>query len=330
VAALPVVLARAGELGGLDISASIEYGSWAEVEMASEAPIVFKGRRFAGAEVRLIQEVVSACSALSRQELAKTACELLRWRRPNGSLKTWECKELLAELESAGMLELPPLRATRPRGSHTSVPSSAQGEVQEPIAGTVGDVAPVSLVRVTTCEQRRLWRELVGRYHYLGCTVPFGAHLRYLIEVSRPRAAVVGCLQVSSAAWRIAVRDRWIGWSDSERRCNLQRVVSNSRFLLLPWVEVRYLASSVLAAMTRQFPLDWEQAYGVRPVLLETLVETGRYRGTCYRAANWLELGTTQGRGRMDRANQRQGACPKQVFVYPLVKNARQVLRGER
>lgn len=297
--------------------------------MASEVAIVFKGRWFTASEVKLIREVVSACSALSRQELAKTACELLGWRRPGGGLKTWECKELLAELESAGELKLPPLRATRPRGSHTSAPRSVEGEAQEPIAGTVGDVAPVSLVRVSSGEQRRLWRELVGRYHYLGCTVPFGAHLRYLIEAARPRPAVVGCLQVSSAAWRIAVRDRWIGWSDEQRRGNLQRVVSNSRFLLLPWVEVRYLASWALAALARQFPLDWQRAYGVRPVLLETLVDSERYRGTCYRAANWIELGTTQGRGRMDRKKKLQGACPKQVFVYPLVKNARQVLRGE-
>jgi hypothetical protein len=315
--------------GDLDNFVAMRYGTWAEVKMPSEGCLVFKGRRFTRPQLKLIAEVVASCAGLSRQELAMTVCELLAWRRPNGGLKTWECKQLLAELEAAGQFELPALRATKPRGSRTSVPRTAGGEVQEGIGGTVREVAPVSLRRLSTGAERRLWRELVGRYHYLGHTVPFGAHLRYLIEVARPRAAVVGCLQLSSPAWKIAVRDAWIGWCDAERRRHLQRVVANSRFLLLPWVEVRCLASAVLAMMARQFPGDWEQAYGVRPLLLETLVETGRYRGTCYRAANWLELGTTQGRGRMDQKRQRQGACPKQVFVYPLVKRARQRLRGE-
>jgi hypothetical protein len=307
----------------------MRYGTWTEVQMIIESCLVFKGRRFTRSQLALIAEVVASCAGLSRQELAKTVCELLAWRRPNGGLKTWECKQLLVELEAAGRLVLPALRATKPRGSRTAVPRTAGGEAQERIGGTVREVSPVSLRRVSTGAERLLWRELVGRYHYLGHTVPFGAHLRYLIEVARPRAAVVGCLQLSSPAWKIAVRDGWIGWCDAERRRQLQRVVANSRFLLLPWVEVRCLASAVLARMARQFPGDWEQAYGVRPVLLETLVETARYRGTCYRAANWLELGTTQGRGRMDAKRQRQGACPKQVFVYPLAKRARQLLRGE-
>lgn len=297
--------------------------------MAESASIGFKGRRFSSSELRLIQEVVVCCGGLSRQELANTTCELLGWRRPNGGLKTWECKELLAQLESAGLIELPALRARRPRGSRTAVPRTQRGEFQDRIRGTLRDVAPVELMRVTTEEDRRLWRELVDRYHYLGHRVAFGAQLRYLIKIARPEPVVVGCLQLSSPAWRIAVRDRWIGWTEAQRRRSLQQVVNNSRFLLLPWVEVPHLASSVLARMAREFPADWERAYGVRPLLLETMVEVGRHRGTCYRAANWVELGTTQGRGRMDRENRRQGACPKRVLVYPLSGRARECLRGE-
>lgn len=297
--------------------------------MGGAASIRFKGRGFTGSELRLIQEVVVSCGGLSRQELANTTCELLGWRRPKGGLKTWECKELLAQLESAGLIELPALRAGRPRGSRTAVPRTRRGEIHERIRGTLREVAPVELKRVTTEEDRRLWREWVDRYHYLGHRVPFGAHLRYLIQIARPEPTVVGCLQLSSPAWRIAVRDRWIGWTEAQRRRSLQQVVNNSRFLLLPWVEVPHLASSVLARMAREFPADWERAYGVRPLLLETMVELGRHSGTCYRAANWIELGVTQGRGRMDRERRRQGACPKRVFVCPLVRRARQWLQGE-
>jgi hypothetical protein len=297
--------------------------------MGDPASILLKGRVFTAFELELIQEVVAAWAGLSRQELANTTCELVGWRRPHGGLKTWEGQELLARLEAAGLIELPALRPGRPRGSQTGVPRTGRGEIQERIVGTVRDVAPVRLKPVTTGADRRLWRELVGRYHYLGHRVPFGAHLRYLVEIARPQPAVVGCLQLSSPAWKIAVRDRWIGWTDAARRRNLQQVVNNSRCLLLPWVAVRQLASHVLARMVRQLAQDWPPAYGVRPLLVESLVEAARHAGTCYRAANWIELGLSAGRGRMDRQHRRHGACPKRVFVYPLGPGARERLRGE-
>jgi Druantia protein DruA len=158
--------------------------------------------------------------------------------------------------------------------------------------------------------------------------VPFGAHLRYLIEASRPEPTIIGCLQWSSPAWKMAVRDRWIGWPDAMRRRHLQRVVNNSRFLLLPWVKVRHLASHVLARMVPQLVEDWSLAYGVRPWLLESLVDAERHSGTCYRAANWSELGLSSGRGRMDRRHRRHGASPKRVFIFPLVSDARRRLCG--
>jgi hypothetical protein len=292
--------------------------------------MVFKGREFEASEIELIEEVVEGYPKLSRQELANTVCELLEWRRPNGGLKTWEATDLLICLEQAGRLRLPALRSGRPRGSRTSVPCTVRGEPGEPLSGCVTDVRPVHLRRVRTADERSLWRELIGRHHYLGHTVPFGAHVRYLIEVARPSATVVGCVQLSSPAWKMAVRDRWIGWSDTQRRTHLQRVVQNSRFLILPWVEVRHLASHVLAQVARVVRVDWPESYGLEPVLLETLVDERRFSGTCYRAANWTALGTTQGRGRMDRENRRAGHAPKRVFVYPLVRDARAILRGER
>lgn len=296
--------------------------------MAEAEGIVFKARALAGEELGLIKDVVESCSGLSRQELANTVCELLDWRRPNGGLKTWECKDLLVELQDAGLLQLPPLRGGRPRGSRTKVVRTGRGEPQEPLAGTVRDAAPLSLRQVADAPARQLWRELVERYHYLGHRVPFGAHLRYLVEAARPQPQVVGCLQLSSPAWRMAARDRWIGWSDEVRAQRLQRVVNNSRFLVLPWVKVNNLASAVLALMARQLPSEWQRAYGVRPLLIETLVDPDRFEGTCYRAANWIELGTTSGRGRDDRKHARRGHSPKRLFVYPLARNARQRLRG--
>jgi hypothetical protein len=301
----------------------------ASVGSAAGAPTIeFKGRRFEPEEVRLIAEVVGTFRRLSRQELANTVCELLDWHRPNHGLKTWEARELLEVLEGAGHIELPrPASRGRPRGSRTSVPRTARGEAQPELRAALREVEPIRLRLVQTSEDRQLWRELVGRYHPEGHRVPFGAHLRYLVEIDRPRPAVVACLQVSSPAWRMAVRDRFIGWSEERRRANLQRIVNHSRFLVLPWVRVPHLASRVLGLMVRRLPSDWERAYGIEPVLIETLVEAGR-AGTCYRAANWTYLGETTGRGRSDRHHRREGLARKKVFVYPMVKRATEVLSG--
>ena len=287
----------------------------------------FGGRRFTAAELSLIREVVDSCGGLSRMELAQTVCELLGWKRPTESLKARECWEFLGRLESQGLLKLPAKRPWRRREQPPVVATSATrgGEALE---GTVGEFQPILIEEVRTPAQRRLYRELVGRHHYLGHTVPFGAHLRYLIYASRPEHVVVGCLQFSSPAWRMGVRDRWIGWDEVERRTNLQRVVSNSRFLILPWVRVKNLASVVLSEAARRLRADWSRRYAVEPVLLETLVDTARYTGHCYRAANWMELGRTTGRGRMHPDHARHGAAPKAVWVYPLVKDAVGRLRG--
>lgn len=298
----------------------------------SELPsdgIEYKGRRFTVSDLRLISEIVRQFGRLSRQELANTVCELLEWRRPNGGLKTWESKALLAELEARGWLQLPPLRRSKPRGSRTRVSRSGQGEAQAPLKATVREVSPLIWRLVQDREERGLWRELVDRYHYLGHCVPFGAHLRYLVEVADPRPAIVACVQLSSPAWKMAARDAWIGWEEATRQRHLQRIVNQSRFLILPWVEVRHLASHLLAQLARRVGQDWEQAYGLEPWLMETLVDARRFSGTCYRAANWRYLGQTTGRGRMDRQHRRHGAAPKRVFVYPLITHAREQLRGK-
>jgi len=285
----------------------------------------FGGRSFSGAEMDLIHGVVERCGGLSRMELAHTVCELLQWARPGGGLKARECREFLEVLDARGVLRLPAKRATKPVGSTTRVPVSARGEPAARLEGKVGAFEPVVLEPVRSSEQRLLFRELVGRYHYLGHAVPFGAHLRYLFY-SGDR--VLGAMQFSSPAWRMAVREGWIGWDESARRANLQRVVNQSRFLILPWVRIANLASVVLARALRRLREDWQERYGLEPLLVETLVDESRYSGHCYRAANWLRLGETTGRGRMDAEHRREGVWPKAVWVYPLQANAAQRLRG--
>jgi hypothetical protein len=288
------------------------------------------GRIFPPAEIALIREVVATCRGLSRKELANTISELVGWTRANGSLKEAECLALLGRLEAAGLLTLPEKQQTRPLGSVTSIPHTAEGAPGLPLSGRVESFAPVCVERVTELAARQRFRELINRYHPLGYRVPFGAHLEYLVWISRPERNVVGCVQFSSAAWRMEVRDRWIGWDDAMRARHLQRLANNSRFLLLPWIHIQNLASATLAGVLRLLPGDWQAQYGVRPLLVETLVDPAQYSGGCYRAANWLELGQTSGRGREDRQHRRHGARPKRVFVYALKGDALARLRGER
>jgi Domain of unknown function (DUF4338) len=155
---------------------------------------------------------------------------------------------------------------------------------------------------------------------------PVGANLRYLVRSPRSGEQVLACLLWTSAAWKMAPRDQWIGWNQEQREQNLQLVVNNGRFLIPPWVHVRGLASKILSQCARQLPGDWELRYGYRPLLLETLVDARRFHGTCYRAANWIHVGQTQGRGRMDSEHRAHGLAPKDIYLYPLCRNVQQKL----
>jgi hypothetical protein len=179
---------------------------------------------------------------------------------------------------------------------------------------------------VESRSESQLWTELIERYHYLAHRVPVGANLRYVVRSERSGEQVLACLLWSSPAWKMAPRDQWIGWKQEQRAQNLQWVVNNSRFLILPWVRVRGLASKILGQCARQLPRDWELRYGYRPLLLETLVDARRFRGTCYRAANWIRIGQTQGRGRMDKEHRAHGLAPKDIYLYPLCRNVQQKL----
>jgi len=287
---------------------------------------IYCGRTFSCGELAQIREIVDSCKGISRTELANTVCELFDWKRPTGKLKTIECRQFLEDLQAKGIIALPARRPGRSQGAKHKVKKTATGQVASEVTGPIRGFLPLTLCRVTSKVQRQLWYEYVDRYHYLGYQQPFGGQLRYFIE-SR-QGTVLGCLQFSSPAWKMAARDRWIGWSEEQRRRNLQKVINNSRFLILPWVKVKNLASSILALAVGSVAADWQNNYGYRPVVMETLVDKARYTGTCYKAANWIYVGATTGRGRMDREHARQGRCPKDIYVYPLSSRFRQELSG--
>jgi hypothetical protein len=288
-------------------------------------PVRFCGRLFSQQELAWMREMTREYAGLGVTEIARTVCELLDWTRANGRLKDQECRQLLERLRDQGWLTLPRLQNTGPRGPRHIRLSEASAP-QAALEGSAGEFAPLELHVVESRSESRLWNELVERYHYLTYRVPVGANLRYLVRSRQSGEQVLACLLWSSPAWKMAPRDQWIGWNQEQRARNLQFVVNHSRFLIPPWVHVRGLASKILGQCARQLPGDWEQRYGYRPLLLETLVDARRFRGTCYRAANWIRVGQTQGRGRMDREHRAHGLAPKDIYVYPLCRNVQQKL----
>jgi Domain of unknown function (DUF4338) len=294
--------------------------------LESLAPsLTFCGRLFSGPELEWIGEIAQDYAGLGVTEIARTVCELLGWKRANGRLKDQECRQLLGRLRDQGRLTLPSVRNSGPRGPRHIQLSEASAP-QASLEGSAGEFAPLELQVVQSRSESRLWTELIERYHYLAYRVPVGANLRYIVRSRRSGEQVLACLLWSSPAWRMAPRDQWIGWNQQQRAQNLPWLVNNSRFLILPWVRVRRLASKILGQCARQLPSDWEFRYGYRPLLLETLVDARRFRGTCYRAANWIRVGQTQGRGRMDSQHRTHGLAPKDIYLYPLCRNVQQQL----
>ena len=264
----------------------------------------FCGRELKPEELDLIRQITREFSTLSLTELAHTVCELLEWRRPNGGLKSRECFLFLQTLHERGWLPWLSLQSKKPRPRSTEWDELS--DAQPPLAGSIGDYLPVQLQLLDNSDDRRLFRQYIQRYHYLGYKVPYGAQLRYFVRSLQPPCPLLACLLFTSAAWKMAPRDEHIGWEQAVRRANLPLLVNNSRFLILPWVRVPNLASHILSLAARQLPRDWLAAYRAQPVLLETLVDAARYHGGCYRAANWTEAGLTQGRGRWIEAARRK------------------------
>jgi hypothetical protein len=276
----------------------------------------FSGRRFTRKQLAQVQETVERFPQLTRTELARTVCEHLDWKTPNGKLKVESCFTLLEKLEARGMVNLPAKQARQPQ--QRRVPQLDKNTDVTPVEAALSTLMPIRLEPVSSSgPDREQWKGYLQTHHYLGYRQPVGPHRGYFI-VSEPGQVRLGCLLFSaSAAWALAPRDQWIGWDLQHRKKLLPLVLSNDRFLIFPWVNVPHLASHALSLATRQIGEDWLQAFGYRPVLIETFVDPTMFSGTCYRAANWQFLGLTQGRGRLAPDHESR-VSKKEIFVYPL------------
>ena len=296
------------------------------MERTPGSELVQAGRTIEPAEVELIREVVELFPRLSRTELARTLCDHLGWYTATGTYKEDACRKLLSRLETRGLVCLPEKRPVAPQRPAPSPPPWSGATAPGPaVTGALRQLGPVWLEVVEERQRLGLWNEYVGRYHYLGTTRPFGCYLRYFVMTER---GPVGCVLLAGAAKAIAVRDAWIGWTREQRLRNLGWVVNNTRFLVFPWVEVRNLASHVLGQVVRRIGPDWQARWGYRPVLLETFVDPGKYRGTCYRASGWQPLGQTQGQG-LPRRGKSYQTTAKLVYARGLVEGFRERLCSE-
>jgi hypothetical protein len=283
-------------------------------------PITVQGRLLDAGALAEIQAVVDGNPSWSRRRIADELVRRWVWRNGAGRLKDMSCRRMLARLEEKGLVRLPARRRV-PSKRKSRVMPVITGLDTTVIAGPLSAVQPVSLavIRYGT-ESAQVFDGLLSQYHYLGYAYPIGANVRYLVRGRDGR--VLACAVWSSAALKVASRDAWIGWSAPARMAGLCRLANNTRFCVLPWVQVPHLASHLLGLMVRRLRMDWLAATGHRLALVETFVDESRFRGTCYTAANWLDLGRTVGRTRDDRT--RSITAPvKQVRVLPLMPVAR-------
>lgn len=277
------------------------------------------GRDFAAEEIALIRALIAADPTRSRAALSRLTCQALAWCKPDGGLKDMSARVAMLRMHADGLITLPPPRNPRPA---TRVCLSTRSDPQPPREQPAAALRPLVWSRVREKASSRLYNELIERYHYLGHTPLPGAQLRYLVYSAEQPIAALG---FGAAAWMCAPRDQFIGWTHDQRQRQLHRVVNHARFLILPWVRAKNLASMLLAQAARRLPADWLAVYGYRPLLLETFVETPRFRGTCYQAANWTYLGQTKGRGKLGPAGQ-QSLPIKDIWTYPLHPRFREIL----
>ena len=277
----------------------------------------FNGRRFTRQQLSDMQRTVESFPNLSRKELAITICEHLEWRTPGGKYSYQACLLVLQRLEALGVMKLPPKDASKlSRGARKPLQWSEDSAPQPELAAKLKDLSPLRLEVVKSGDEFRLWKELVDRHHYLGYKHPIGANLRYFVVDRNDRK--LACIGFCFAVRELPCRDKWIGWQEQKHKKHLRLVVNQNRFLILPWVKVKNLASKALSMCTRQLADDWQRQHGYRPVLIETFIDGNRFRGSSYRAANWKHLGITE---------KRSDKTQKEVYVYALEAQAKTILR---
>ncbi len=287
-----------------------------------ETVFTYRGRVVTDQDLEFIRHLIDQYPENSRNRLSKRLCEAWDWRQKNGALRDQICRSLMLELHRAELITLPPARfvANNPLARRTR---PARIEVdQSPIRKSLAELGSLTIRQVRRTDEEPLWNSLIEGHHYLGYTQPVGEHLKYLVSAGgRP----IACLTFSSAPRHLGPRDRFIGWSAMARRANIRFLAYNCRFLILPWVEVKHLASHLLGNLSRRISDDWQQMYGHPVYYLETFVDPTRFRGTCYRAANWIYLGLTTGRGKDDQLK-RPNRPLKEILGLPLHRRFRELL----
>ena len=289
--------------------------------------ISYRGRVITEEDIDFIKELIAAHPRVSRRGLSKKLCEAWNWVQPNGQLRDMVCRGLMLELHRGGHISLPEKKFTpnNPLAAHRSKPSWIEVD-RSPFGCSVKTLGAVEIRQVRATPQEKLYNSLIEHHHYLGYCHPVGEQLKYVVYAHQgPVERPIACFAFSSAPRHIGCRDRFIGWNPEQRTNNLHLLAYNTRFLILPWVQVRYLASHLLSRMAKQIAHDWQDSYGHRIYLLTTFVDTERFTGSCYRAANWIYLGETTGRGKNDQTNKVNRSI-KAVFGYPLGKDFRERL----
>jgi len=285
----------------------------------------YRGRDITDSDLAVIRQIIEAYPDGSRRFISQEVCRAWEWRQANGALKDMVCRSLLLLLQSEGLIKLPPPKCKLPNPlANRKKPVKIEVD-RTPIQCPIKRLFPIHLKQVRRTQLEKLFNSLVNENHYLGYTQPVGEHLKY-IAFSNERP--IACLAWSSAPWYIGARDRFIGWSPETRQKNLCLIINNTRFLVLPWVEVPHLASYLLALNRHRLTEDWGLVYNHPVYLLETFVDTERFQGTCYKADNWTCVGKTTGRGKLSKSK-KPTLSKKAVYVYPLTKNFRERLNAQ-
>jgi len=280
-----------------------------------------RGREIGSAEVSFLQEAINLYWEKGRTYISRYVCEVWDWRQANGSLKDMACRDLLLRLHRKGIIKLPPSQLKVRRRNHP--PECVQLEFPpDPLEGNLQSILPVELKMVRFTPAEKIFNGLIHQYHYLGYKQIVGAHAKY---IAYSKGMPLACIGWGSSAWKVSSRDEYIGWDVKQRDFRRDHIAQNTRFLILPWVRVKFLASHLLSLNARRISSDWQRLYGHPVVLLETFVDTTRFHGTCYRAANWRCVGKTKGRGKYDR-HKRAEVPVKAVYVYPLKRSFKRTL----
>ncbi|UCE07135.1 MAG: DUF4338 domain-containing protein [bacterium] len=277
--------------------------------------MIIRGRQFSDSDINFIRETISNNHTLSRRKLSILICQKLNWRQANGNLKDRACRDVLLRLNKKGLIQLPQGRYQFNSQSIQIEPVHFIQPCYE-IIGKLSDFTTPIFTVVQQKNERQLWNFLIDNYHYKGCRITVGRHLKYFVYLNKH---LIGCFAFADAVLKLTARDQWIGWNQQQRETGLHLIINNVRFLILPWVKIKNLASKLLSLSAKIVPFNWQQFYHHRPLLMETFVEKQRFTGASYKAANWIYLGQTSGNGRSGMKYYYHGVI-KDIYVYPLVK----------